>query len=112
MSGSSSEELLDLTGVRSRYAKASAEIDRLAAAQPGNAWRWSIPANPDRDTDIILMDSLVDVPLLLFKVDHLTQALAGQDAAYAALEQQYMAQIDAYAALVDQVAKMAAGAIR
>lgn len=36
------------------------ELERLTSAPggPGNAWRWSIPARPDRDSDLILAAGL------------------------------------------------------
>lgn len=36
------------------------ELDRLTMAPggPGSAWRWSIPAKPDRDSDLILAAGL------------------------------------------------------
>ena len=34
------------------------ELDRLTAGSPGRLWRWSIPADPERDSDLILAAGL------------------------------------------------------
>jgi hypothetical protein len=49
-----------------RYGRAANEIDRLTSgAGPSVNWRWSIPAKPDRDSDLILSASIEDVPKLI-----------------------------------------------
>jgi hypothetical protein len=57
---------------RARYRLACDEMDRLTAGNPGTNWRWSIPANPDRDSDLILSASAEDVPRLADAVEALT----------------------------------------
>lgn len=54
-----------LDEIQERADAASKELDRLAGGNPGTNWRWSIPAQPDRDTDLILGASQMDVPRLL-----------------------------------------------
>jgi len=34
------------------------ELDRLTSGSPGKLWRWSIPADPERDSDLILSAGL------------------------------------------------------
>lgn len=55
-----------LAEVEARLQKAHREIERLTQAPggPGAAWRWSIPAQPERDSDLILTASVGDVPAL------------------------------------------------
>lgn len=60
---------------RARYKLACDEMDRLTAGNPGTNWRWSIPANPGRDTDLILSASAEDVPRLADAVEALTAEL-------------------------------------
>jgi hypothetical protein len=62
----------DLHAVLARYERARNELDRIAAAGgPAYAWNWSIPANPDRDTDLILEASLTDIPELMLEIKRL-----------------------------------------
>lgn len=65
--GSAARIATVIEGATERYKTASSEMDRLTSAPggPGAAWRWSIPARPDRDTDLILDASVTDVPKLL-----------------------------------------------
>ena len=58
-----------LDEIRGRERKASDEIARLTTGNPGTNWRWSIPANPERDSDLILADSIADVTRLLAAVE-------------------------------------------
>lgn len=62
---------LDLDEIRARLDAACAELDRMTQADggPGAAWRWSIPANPERDSDLLLSASLADVERLLAALD-------------------------------------------
>lgn len=53
-----------LDEIREREAKASAEIGRLTAGNPGDFWRWSIPADEETDSDLILSASLADIAAL------------------------------------------------
>jgi len=41
--------------------KAWDELARLTEGSPGRNWRWSIPANPERDSDLILAAGLTEV---------------------------------------------------
>lgn len=59
--------------IRAREQRASEEIARLTTGNPGTNWRWSIPANPDRDSDLILADSIADIPRLLAALDAVTK---------------------------------------
>ena len=66
---------LDLAAIRARADAAGDELDRMTSAVggPGSSWRWSIPANPERDSDLILAASLTDVPALVAEVERLRQ---------------------------------------
>jgi hypothetical protein len=59
---------LDLVAVEARATRAEAELDRLTTGNPSANWRWGIPANPDRDSDLILSASVADVRTLLAEV--------------------------------------------
>ena len=56
-----------LAQVKARKEKASAELARLCKEiwDSGRGWHWEIPANKERDTDLILGYSLDDVPALV-----------------------------------------------
>lgn len=56
-------ESVDQSAIRLRLERAQDEIDRLSESRTN--WRWSIPANPERDSDLILSDSVRDVEKLL-----------------------------------------------
>lgn len=56
---------MTLDEIQERADAASKELDRLVGGNPGTNWRWSIPAQPDRDTDLILSASQMDVPRLV-----------------------------------------------
>ena len=60
-----------LAEIRARAEAALDEVVRMCAEPPHLRWRWSIPANPQRDSDLILSGSLMDVPDLLAEVDRL-----------------------------------------
>jgi hypothetical protein len=64
-----------LDEIQARLDKANAEMDRLTERNPGSAWRWSIPANPERDSDLILSASMADVPFLLAELRKAHEAL-------------------------------------
>lgn len=70
---------------KTRYDAATAELDRMTSAPggPGASWRWSIPARPDHDSDLILDASISDVPRLTAA---LVQEKARADAAEAETE--------------------------
>ena len=69
------------------------------------------PGSPYMPTPKDARDLLAELVAVHMERDWLAQALADQEAAYAALEQQYLAVSDAHAALVDKVAALAAEAI-
>ena len=71
-----------LEEIKAQYDRASEELDRLTAGKPGTAWRWSIPANPERDSDLILADPLAAVPKLLAAVEAVEALTKGWHAAY------------------------------
>ena len=54
-----------LEDIKGKYSRACSELDRLAGGNPGSMWRWSIPADPERDSDLILSDSLASIPKLV-----------------------------------------------
>ena len=74
-----------LDEIQARLDKANAEMDRLTERNPGSAWRWSIPANPERDSDLILSASIADVAYLLAELRKAREAVA--DAKAEALEE-------------------------
>lgn len=52
-----------LARIRERAEKAGDELDRLTeGGGPAATWRWSIPANPERDSDLLIGASQGDVP--------------------------------------------------
>lgn len=68
-----------IAAIYERYQRACGELDRITAGHPGETWRWSIPANPDRGSDLLLSASVEDVPVLLavvecIKADAMAQA--------------------------------------
>lgn len=63
----------ELDDIRAREQAASDEIARLTTGNPGTNWRWSIPANPERDSDLILAASIADVPRILTGLDAVTK---------------------------------------
>jgi len=63
-----------LTEIERRTKRAATEIGDVCAEGPRNRWRMSIPANPERDTDLILDAALGDSAALLTEV----RRLAGQ----------------------------------
>lgn len=67
----------ELTSIQQRATGAADEVSRMCTAEggPGASWRWSIPANPERDSDLILTASIADVPVLLAEVKHLTERI-------------------------------------
>lgn len=56
--------------------RANAEMDRLTSAPggPGAAWRWSIPADPERDSDLIFAEALAQIPDLLSRLACVAEA--------------------------------------
>ena len=58
--------------IRARAARAEEELDRLRESRI--QWRWSIPANPERDSDLIIGASQADVPTLLAALESLEEA--------------------------------------
>ncbi|WP_433520079.1 hypothetical protein ACQP2T_63805 (plasmid) [Nonomuraea sp. CA-143628] len=68
-----------LAEIRAAFERAHTEIGEVCAEGPHNRWRWSIPANPARDTDLIVSDALKGAEDLLAEVDRLTAALANEE---------------------------------
>lgn len=66
---------MDLEAVRARREAAHRCIVDLCS-DPSAKWRMSIPAQPDRDPDLVITASLTDVDDLLSEVDRLRAALA------------------------------------
>lgn len=54
-----------LDEIRVRADRAADEIIRLASAQPANAWKWSIPSDAEKDSDLILLAPIYDIAKLL-----------------------------------------------
>lgn len=80
-----SDLLLDLEAIETRAKRAHSEIVRLC--KPGEHWRMSIPAQVDRDSDLVLSATANDAERLLeavtqlqARVDVLTDQVAGRDA--------------------------------
>ena len=55
------EELLDIPQAEAEIAKANIELSRLCNEiwNTGKGWRWSIPADRERDSDLIINDALM-----------------------------------------------------
>lgn len=52
-----------LARIRERAETAGDELDRLTEGRgPAANWRWGIPANPERDSDLLIGASQGDVP--------------------------------------------------
>jgi hypothetical protein len=69
-----------LDEIQARLDAANAELDRLTEGNPGANWRWSIPANPERDSDLILSASIADIAYLLAELRKAREALARVEA--------------------------------
>lgn len=63
---------LDLDAVRASIAKAQYLVGDLAAG--AQQWKMSIPADMDRDSDIILTAALTSAELLIAEVERLRAA--------------------------------------
>ena len=68
--------------------KAWAELDRLTTGSPARNWKWSIPANPERDSDLLLAAGL-------------TEVAAERDAAFAVISE-VRAEVDAFRSMVNE----------
>ncbi len=62
---------VDLAAARARIQRAHAEI-REVARNGRTRWQMSIPANPERDTDLIISVALADGERLAGEVERLT----------------------------------------
>lgn len=67
----SAPEPADLAAVRARIQRAQTEIGDIASQGPHRRWRMSIPAQPGRDSDLIIMAALGDAVILALKVEQL-----------------------------------------
>lgn len=72
---------VDVAAILARYERACNELDRMTTAPggPGASWRWSIPVNPERDSDVLLADSLADLPKVLAELERAQAASEGVD---------------------------------
>lgn len=64
---------LDLDAIKKREGLAFAEMVRILSV--GQQTRMSIPANPERDTDLIISASLKDIPALVAEVERQAKVL-------------------------------------
>lgn len=64
-----------LADIKAKVERAHAEIFDVAELGPVNRWRMSIPANSDRDTDLIVSDALDGTEDLLAEVGRLQQGM-------------------------------------
>lgn len=65
---------IELGVVLQRFTRARAELSRLCReiwAGNRRAWHWEIPANPERDSDILIGDALGDIPRLVAELGEL-----------------------------------------
>jgi hypothetical protein len=60
---------LDLNAVKARVDKAHAHIGDLCTGR--SRWKMTIPVNPERDSDLILTEALVDAERLMAEVNQL-----------------------------------------
>jgi hypothetical protein len=60
-----------LAEIRASIERAHTEIGEVCAQGPRSRFRMSVPANPDRDTDLIVSDALKGAEDLLAEVDRL-----------------------------------------
>jgi hypothetical protein len=56
-----------------RAEKATKELGEVCAKGPGNRFRMTVPANPEKDTDLLIGASLDDVPTLAHAVLELVE---------------------------------------
>lgn len=58
--------LLEADAIMARYERASQHvIDLCDPRKPSVRWTMRVPAEPDRDSDLVIMDALKDIPVLL-----------------------------------------------
>lgn len=70
------ETPVDLAAARQRIERAHTEIGQVCAQGPSRRFRMHIPADPERDTDLIITAALNDAELLAGEVEQLRAALA------------------------------------
>ena len=92
-----------LDAIEAREERASRELGEVCAEGPAKRWRWTIPANPEHDTDLIVADSLADIPALVARVRCLGAKVAAVDALLnAAIGKGELIDPDDLAAALDQ----------
>ena len=83
---------INLDSFKARADKAHKEIGAIAA-EGVQRWRMSIPAQPDRDSDLIIADVLKDVPSVAFELecarDFIAYLRTSTDGKYASLFASY-----------------------
>jgi hypothetical protein len=62
-------EPLDLTAIRDRIKRAYTEVGEVASQGAHRRWRMSIPAQPDRDSDLIISAALDDAEKLTAELE-------------------------------------------
>lgn len=62
---------MNLDEIRARQEKADKTVVDLCQGEI--KWRMSIPARPDSDPDIVIMDSLCDIPKLIAEIERLNE---------------------------------------
>jgi hypothetical protein len=72
-----SERLAD---IKAKVERAHTEIGEVCVQGPHNRFRMSVPAQPGRDTDLIISDALKGAEELLAEVDRLQAALRNEEA--------------------------------
>ena len=69
-------EHADLAAIRERINRAHTELGEVCAQGPSRRFKMHIPADPERDTDLIISAALNDADLLTGEVDQLRETLA------------------------------------
>jgi hypothetical protein len=67
--------MTDLDTVKAALEKAHTEVGEICRRTGAGRWRMSIPARPDRDSDLIIADALRHADALLAEVSRLRSAL-------------------------------------
>jgi hypothetical protein len=61
---------LDLDAIKARASRAQQEVESIALRGGAQRWRMSIPARPDRDSDLIISAALNDLDDLIGLREH------------------------------------------
>lgn len=69
-------EPADLAAARERITRAHTELGDVCAQGPSRRFKMHIPADPERDTDLIISAALNDADLLVGEVEQLRAAVA------------------------------------